>query len=136
MGNSLKQLMEEHKIRVIEHPTNGCSIPFGKRDAWQQDASAYRLQLKYGRKSFSFDFFQGPAIKDQPMDRPSEVLDCLLSEASGGNQSFEDFCSDFGYDIDSRKAEQIWRACKKTAEGLDALFGDDLLQALMYAERD
>src|SRR5687768_444956 len=46
------------------------------------------------------------------------VLDCLASDSSGIESSFEDWCSELGYDPDSRKAERIYNVCRKQAEEL------------------
>ncbi len=45
-----------------------------------------------------------------------EVLHCLLSDQQAGSMSFVDFCSDFGYDSDSIKAVDIYRACMENAQ--------------------
>lgn len=49
-----------------------------------------------------------------------DVLHSLLSdgEAFLGAQSFEDWCGDFGYDADSRKAEATWKLCDNTGRKL------------------
>ena len=53
----------------------------------------------------------------------AEVLHCLLmdGEAFFNAQSFEDWASDFGYDSDSRKAEEIYRKCDATGRKLAQL---------------
>lgn len=42
--------------------------------------------------------------------RPYDVLTCITKNDPG---SFEEFCSDFGYDTDSRRAEQVYFAVQK-----------------------
>jgi hypothetical protein len=46
----------------------------------------------------------------------TDVLYALNSDAQSvcHGQTFEDFCADFGYDDDSRKAEGIFNACRDT----------------------
>jgi len=39
--------------------------------------------------------------------------------------TFEDFCDQFGYEIDSRKAERLFKASKKLSEKLHKIFTDD-----------
>lgn len=55
----------------------------------------------------------------------AEVLDCLASDASSvdGAGSFEDWASDLGFDSDSRKAEDTYRATAKQANELRRLLG-------------
>jgi hypothetical protein len=53
-----------------------------------------------------------------------DVLQALQSDAQiGEHMLFEDFCSDLGYDVDSREAEKTWRACQETRGHLQRLFG-------------
>lgn len=52
-----------------------------------------------------------------------EVLDSLASDASGTDEQFTDWCDNYGYDSDSRKAEAIYRACAENAAKLLALLG-------------
>jgi hypothetical protein len=52
---------------------------------------------------------------------------CLLSDARAGleNDSFEAFCSEFGYDTDSRTAERTYNACRDCAAAMQRILGDD-----------
>lgn len=47
-----------------------------------------------------------------------DVLYSLLIDAEAHDQSFEDWCSNFGYDTDSRKALATYMACQETATKL------------------
>jgi hypothetical protein len=42
---------------------------------------------------------------------PAEVLASVCREGLDADESFENWCSNFGYEEDSRKAESIYRAC-------------------------
>jgi hypothetical protein len=77
-------------------------------------------------------FSQGSAHKKSPT--LAEVLDCLASDASGVDnaRSFEDWASEYGYDLDSRKAERTYQICKKQAQDLKALLGQDAYNQLLY----
>ena len=61
-------------------------------------------------------------------------LESLLLDAGSAVQSFEEWCGDFGYDTDSRKAESIWKSCRKTCENMQRLLGDDY-ETFLYADR-
>ena len=39
---------------------------------------------------------------------------CFLSDGNGAQYGFEEFCSEFGYDTDSRKAYKIFKVCEKS----------------------
>lgn len=53
-----------------------------------------------------------------------EVLSCLALDARAGEMSFTEFCDEFGYDDDSRRAWEMWQACRRTADRLRRVFGD------------
>lgn len=68
-----------------------------------------------GRKT-SFDFWA--SIANPELETEYDILNafrCFLEDACSGSESFEDFCSEYGYDTDSRKAEKVWKACKRAA---------------------
>jgi hypothetical protein len=66
----------------------------------------------------------GPG-KPKPPDAP-DVLSCLCSDATSADRvTFEDWCSDFGYDTDSRKAEKTYLACVDTNAKLHRFLGED-----------
>jgi hypothetical protein len=43
---------------------------------------------------------------------PAEVLASVCREALDAEETFSDWCANFGYEEDSRKAESIYRACQ------------------------
>lgn len=50
------------------------------------------------------------------------VLYSLVMDASANDQSFNDWCADYGYDTDSRKAFETYQACCDAAKQLNRLF--------------
>ena len=57
-----------------------------------------------------------------------DVLTCITKSDPG---SFEDFCGEFGYDTDSRKAEKTYKAVKSEWEAVKRVFGEgECLEAL------
>ena len=59
-----------------------------------------------------FDFW---ASEMQPEIRSRrevyEAVGCFVSDAWSGEQTFDEFCGEYGYDDDSRQAERVWKAC-------------------------
>jgi hypothetical protein len=77
----------------------------------------YTITVEYREKSVSFDFYASVhdhttgvliSTKDQLLD----ALDSYVSDGLYGVMSFEEFCSELGYDEDSRRAEKVWHACQ------------------------
>ena len=69
-----------------------------------------------------------------PPDAAS-VMSCLQSDAHSGDETFDDFCRDFGYDNDSRIAEATWRICVDTRARLRKVLAAHY-EAFMAAEND
>jgi len=57
------------------------------------------------------------------------VLYSLLMDSSAYGQTFEDWCGDLGYDSDSRKAEEIFKACEATGRKLSKIDTEVIEQA-------
>ena len=59
-----------------------------------------------------------------------EAYDVLSGLTCSDVGSFEDFCGDYGYDTDSRKAEQIYNAVLNEWNNLKMLYTEDELNKL------
>lgn len=95
---------------------------------WGEAASHWRVTLKRNGKSYSTHYSMGAALTGSP--ELCDVLYCLISDAESAGESFDDWCANFGYDTDSRKAERTWKACKRVAASLSRLFTNNELDAL------
>jgi hypothetical protein len=92
-----------------------------RREDWP-DAHAYLVTLRFQRRRLTVPFYAGSAHCTEPT--AADVLACLVSDASAGEVSFQEFCDAMGYDSDSRAAERTWRACARTAPRLRRFLGE------------
>lgn len=53
-----------------------------------------------------------------------EAMDCIFRDATAGKMDFEEFCGEFGYDEDSRKAYGIYEECGILLDKVENLFTD------------
>jgi hypothetical protein len=84
-----------------------------RHDSLMSDSAVhYKCTLFNNGRQMTFYFSHGSAICHDPI--LSDVLESLESDSSVPD-TFEEFCSEFGYDVDSRKAESMFKACKKIA---------------------
>jgi hypothetical protein len=101
-----------------------------------RDAYHYRVTLRRRtpRRSMTVPFSCGSAWTREP--DAADVLDCLLSDASGYDNAdgFADWCAEYGYEEDSRKAEGTYKAIARQSAALRRFLGDDYDRALA-AER-
>jgi len=61
---------------------------------------------------------------------PIDIINFLLMDASATEQTFEEWCSEFGYDTDSRKAEETYRACDEAGKRLYRVLCRDLCDTI------
>lgn len=84
----------------------------------------FKVTFTRGRRSFFVRF--GQSLKDsnkKGTHKPTayDVLCCLQKNEVG---TFEDFCSEYGYDTDSKRAEKIYYAVGKEYANLQRIWTD------------
>jgi hypothetical protein len=83
------------------------------------------VTTKNGRTSFRFygsnmDYNNNVTALDE--SAVLSAFECFVSDAMAGSNSFKDFCSEMGYDTDSRRAYKTFKACEKSNEKFERLF--------------
>ncbi len=91
----------------------------------------YKCTLRNDGRSMTVYFSKGSGHNGAPPTL-DEVLECLASDCANLG-SFEDWCSEFGYDTDSRKAERTYHAIVKQEIALRRLLGANF-DSIVYAE--
>lgn len=124
----------ETKAEPTYTEKNGITVKVIRSYGYRSDnhGEHYRYDLKLkradGRITPKFTWRQGLAHTSAPT--PDMVLGSLILDATSylDASDFEDFASQFGYDINSRKAEvsarRAFDACKNTAEWLQEFLDD------------
>lgn len=93
-------------------------------DEW--DCNKWHVTLEYDGREIEILFHTGLAIAEPDLD---SVLHALIMDGEANDyDNFEEWASNFGYDTDSRKAEQTYLDCKDNGKKLDYLLGDDKQQ--------
>jgi hypothetical protein len=82
----------------------------------------YKCRLGFKGRTLTTDFYQGMGCTEEPVI--PDVISSLCLDASAGMEDFPFFCSSFGYDTDSMKANKLWKACKATVPKLKRFLGD------------
>ena len=100
---------------TISHLRN--PIANSSNENWQNSADAWLVVIN----GQHFDYFTG--IGHRVLSKPvtpkfDSILACLVQDAVGSGRSFDDWCSDYGYDTDSRNALQTYMDCQETAKKL------------------
>lgn len=116
--SDLERLCETEHVK-IEAQYGGVEIPEYWKD---QGAHPYRVTLRRKGRRLTVPFFMGSALTNEPS--AADVLSCLCSDANAP-EDFEEFCSEYGYDQDSREAERLWKACLVCGKKVRQFLGDD-----------
>ena len=96
-------------------------FPFEKNDRMLRNKFRIRIKNIAMGKAFSVPFYgsqhdQEKGITELNREGLIGALDCIVSDGTYSDYSFEEFCREFDYDDDSRKAERIYRAMQKTSK--------------------
>ena len=99
-------------------------FPCDKKDVNYHGHFKITLTTESGSDSFDFygsAFDAGKNKTEMTDDDLMSALECIISDALTGIYSFEEFCSEFGYDEDSRSAERMHKACEDTYNRIVAI---------------
>jgi TusA-related sulfurtransferase len=132
----MDKLSSEIKVRFVD---DGFRPYF---DESEEPRQVYRVFLRYNGKNTSFLFgdslqngYDGIMAADKPQEYKNTILDIIVSD-SYTPEDFEDFCQEFGYEEDSRKAYTIFKKCVRQSEKIHKLFSDAELEKLDEELRD
>lgn len=92
---------------------------------WRMSANPYTVTIRYRGRQMTVPFYTGSAWTKEP--DAADVLSCLCSDATSveNARDFAEWCNEFGYDVDSRRAYRTWQECKRNATKVRRLLGDD-----------
>ena len=112
------------------------------KDDWNgQLCDQWRVSFtdKIDNRRMSTSFFTGiGSRKDGKPEKPkaASVLHSLLMDTYAIDSSFEDWCSDYGYDTDSIKALKTYKACRSIGERMVRVFSTDTIDAMREILQD
>lgn len=95
---------------------------------WSEDATHWNVEIYRGNYSFTIQYSMGSAHTGEP--ELKDIMYGLLMDIQGTGEDFEDWCANYGYDEDSRKALRIYEACKETSGFMSSMFAPDELEGL------
>ncbi len=123
-------LLKKMKIGFTGHFVAHDSMPWDepdpKRGGRRETRDIWRLTLRRGSRRYSVRFGQSIASRGET----PTAYNMLTSITKNDPGSFSDFCGDFGYDEDSRKAERTYRAVLRDWRKVEAFFTADEINQL------
>lgn len=128
---TLEQFIESAGVVMSAAPRDD-NPNFAADDKFRATMSHWNCTLRAGRSRLTIPFSLGAARVHAPT--AADVLDCLASDASGieNARSFEDWCGEYGCDVDSRTAEKTFKVCQRQANQLKRFLGDSAYATLLW----
>lgn len=113
---------------IDRHPHGLCyTITLAQTKGLRRMGARRRKSVAFPFWASAKEFEEGRAVAEY------DVLSCLSSEITTPNK-FEEFCSEFGYDSDSRKAYTTWEHANDFACQLRAFFTTVQQEALVQVQ--
>jgi hypothetical protein len=121
---------------LLESRLVNSGVPFGgwfnKNDDKDQtlhnafNISVCRRLDSGGKISRNFTFYDSQhnyeeGKEDLEADDLKEAFRCFIGDAQAAVGGFPDFCSEFGYDQDSRRSYRMFKACERSMEKVQDL---------------
>lgn len=78
----------------------------------------WRVTLRHNGKRMTFAYYGG-AMAGNP--NAEDVVADLAMNSSTVDMTFDDWCSDYGYDTDSRSALETYKLCARLGKRFDRL---------------
>lgn len=92
-------------------------------------ANKYKCTIKYQKRQATFEYTDSVNNTNQGIEpKVKDLLSCLVMDYSSKDEDFDEFCSEFGYDNDSIKAQKIHQAIIKNADKMMRVFRGDIKQ--------
>jgi hypothetical protein len=112
------------------------SVDHNPNMADSADMDHWRVTLRRPGHKMTVYFSMGRGHNGKS-PKAADVLDCLASDSSSieNAKDFADWCSDYGYDTDSRSAHRTFTVCRRQAERLKKFIGDRYQELLWETER-
>lgn len=94
----------------------------------KKERNLYKVTISTSKGSMNVHFWDSVYNTERDI-KPSnyDILACLTKYDPG---TFEDFCCEFGYDEDSRRAERIYFEVQKEYKNLTKIFTEEQMEEL------
>lgn len=123
-----------YKNFLVSAVLNKSGVPFpDQKDGGLHNKFNVSVTNTENQNCISFDFYGSTndfnnAVTEIENDDLLSAFECFISDSIAGMLEFDDFCSEFGYDNDSRSAERIHKECLKSLAKAQVIIDADLYE--------
>lgn len=100
---------------------------------WNQKVNSYKATLKYNSNKFTINFFQGLGINNEPTIE--SVMNCLLLDSNCTDFDYDEFCGNFGYELNS-ESKKVYNNCKAQTVKLNKMFTESEISEMAVILED
>ena len=101
--------------------------------AGSKGANHWKCDIMTGDNIYSFEYHTG-AMAGEP--QLNDCINSLLLDSQAIDETFENWCGDFGYSTDSIKALKLYDRCIEIGKGFVYFLGKATWEELRYCEND
>lgn len=110
----------------------GVSFPNDKSELLHNQFKVTIINESNNKKA-KFDFFGSyndhvNGIVELRNEQLLEAFDCFINDAISAEEDFENWCENFGYDYDSRRAHKIYKECLKSLDKAKNIINGDIYE--------
>ena len=109
-------------------------------DSSEESRQVYKVYISYNGKKTMFTFGDSIANsydgknpennEEEYQEYKNTILDCVTMDYHSECENFDDFCAEFGYESDSRKAYKTYKAVKRQSAKLHRVFTEADIEQL------
>lgn len=106
------------------------------------NVNVFRIHLRKDGTEIGFTFYDSIInwqrnVTKMDADALKNALECILSDATYGNGTFSDYCSELGFDEyeDGNKVRRIYNACRDTFNKLLTIMSEDDIYEILEKVR-
>lgn len=153
----IMRVIENHNLSEIEQTiadylTNYCKVQAGiiycgeySENNWIFDKWSITLIRQGVKGSFNFEYKTGTGHRDKKGFNGETVavkpalaglIYSLIMSGDSCQSSFTDWCGNYGYDTDSRKAFSIYEACQNEYNKLQSIFTNNEIEHMQELLED
>lgn len=126
MNKNTKNFIQENNIKIESEWVE--NNPHMENS---QNMNNYKVTLRFNKRQLTTYFSMGMALTGEPTAH--EVVDCLAMDSYTyiNEEDFKEFCSNFGYNEDSRKDYKLYNSIISQSKKLEKFLGKELFLSLV-----
>lgn len=118
---------------VTRVPVNGRAYPGGPEQYYgDQCRWAVTIGGEFTEDTFTVMYHMSINDGSKKPDNVAEIVHSVVMDSHAVDYDFEEWCEEYDFDVDSRKAEKTYKACLDSARDLRNFLGDEKFEEYLH----